>query len=143
MASPPGFAASLECLWELTLVNQPELREAAFTFAEARGRQIQAGKYLNPVFSYDETTSTPSGRQGDILMMVRQEIMTAGKFGLDKRIAATQYAAASLELTQKQFDLLTGASAAATSITSLSRRRTTSSALPAKPLTNASSRGAC
>ncbi|MFO0965167.1 MAG: TolC family protein [Gemmataceae bacterium] len=108
-ARPPvTFAVSLERLWELTLINQPELREAAAKFAEARGRQIQAGKYLNPVFTYEQgTIGARDAGQGDISLMIRQEIITAGKFRLDKTIAATQSASAALELTQKQFELLT------------------------------------
>jgi cobalt-zinc-cadmium efflux system outer membrane protein len=103
-----GLAVSMERLWQIALENQTELREAALRFSEARGRQSQAGKYLNPLLSYEESPlGSRTFPQGDISIAVRQEIMTAGKFRLDKRVAATQSDSASLELHQKEFDILT------------------------------------
>src|SRR5262245_56812910 len=54
-ALPPG-PLDLHALWDVALLNNPSLREAAADVEAARGRLIQAGKYPNPRAVYTQST---------------------------------------------------------------------------------------
>ena len=51
-----GTQQDLTNLWRLTLENNPLLREAQADVDAARGRRLQAGKYPNPHFVYQQDT---------------------------------------------------------------------------------------
>ncbi|HKB41628.1 MAG TPA: TolC family protein, partial [Gemmataceae bacterium] len=93
-ATPAG-PLDLPALWALALANNPTLREAAADVEAARGRWIQAGKYPNPHFLYDQDTiGSRIARQGNIVIQVNQEIVTAGKRHLDQAVARQETTAA-------------------------------------------------
>ena len=57
---PPAAAPlDVRALWDLALANNPSLREAEAEVEAARGRQVQAGKYPNPGFTYEEESIGP------------------------------------------------------------------------------------
>jgi cobalt-zinc-cadmium efflux system outer membrane protein len=99
---------NLDTLWELTLANNPSLREAAAQVEQARGKRIQAGKYPNPraIYHSEEVFSSIDGG-GIQVVEFSQEILTGGKFRLDKAIATRQLDAATVGLLGRKFDVLT------------------------------------
>jgi cobalt-zinc-cadmium efflux system outer membrane protein len=98
----------LPSLWDLALANNPALRETAAELEAARGRAIQAGKYPNPHFRFDEDTiGEVKGPAGTIRLLVNQEIVTAGKRRLDVAIAERGAEAASLAAQGWKFAVLT------------------------------------
>jgi cobalt-zinc-cadmium efflux system outer membrane protein len=108
IASPSIPPLDLPALWSLALANNPTLREAAATVEEARGRQIQAGKYPNPRLLYDQSTiGSRLAQQGNMTLQANQEIVTAGKRRLDHAVAERETAAASAGLVGRTFETLT------------------------------------
>jgi cobalt-zinc-cadmium efflux system outer membrane protein len=110
--APPALPAlpalDLAVAWDLALVHNPSLREAAADVEAARGRLIQAGLYPNPRILFDEDTIGSSiARQGNTLLQVNQEIITAGKRRLDRAVAARELDAATLALLGRKFEVLT------------------------------------
>lgn len=98
----------LPIIWDLTLANNPSLREAAADVEAARGRLVQAGLYPNPRLLYgQDTIGSRIARQGNFLAEVNQEIVTAGKRRLDMAVASRQADVASLALLGRKFDVLT------------------------------------
>jgi cobalt-zinc-cadmium efflux system outer membrane protein len=99
---------TLPALWELALANNPSLREAAADVEAARGRSVQAALYPNPRLSYDQDTiGARIAPQGNIVLQVSQEIVTAGKRRLDMAVAARGTDAATLALLDRKYDVLT------------------------------------
>ena len=81
---------SLADLEAIALANNPTLAQAAARVEAARGRQIQAGLFPNPVFGYhgmEMGNQQTAGQQGAFL---RQQIITGGKRRLDQAAAAAQ-----------------------------------------------------
>jgi cobalt-zinc-cadmium efflux system outer membrane protein len=112
VADAPGEPGSerldLPALWGLALDHNPLLRESAADIEAARGRWIQAGLYPNPRLHYDEDTiGSRLARQGNFLVQVGQEIVTAGKLKLEKAVAWQETSAASVALVGKKFEVLT------------------------------------
>jgi cobalt-zinc-cadmium efflux system outer membrane protein len=107
--SPPSLeAVDLRSLWNLALAYNPALRESAAGLAVARGRQIQAGKYLNPTLTYEEEDlGTSHGPAGTIRIQLSQELITGGKRRLDIAIATRGTNAAFVALLGQKFDVLT------------------------------------
>src|SRR3954453_6794897 len=73
----PAFSQPLDlpALWGIALVYNPELREAAADVDAARGRCLQAGKYPNPHFQYEEEDlGTSQAAAGTIRFQLNQEI---------------------------------------------------------------------
>lgn len=104
----PEGPLDLPALWNLTLANNPSLREALANVEVARGRFVQAGKYPNPVFRYDEDElGETKGPPGTIRLELRQEIVTAGKRKLDVAVAARGTDAAAMALEGRKFEVLT------------------------------------
>ena len=99
---------SLPELWQLALVHNPALREAAAEIEAARGRFIQSGLYLNPEVTYQETgLGDTRDARGTLQLQLRQEIITAGKLRLDMEIAARSQDIAFLGMVNRKFDVLT------------------------------------
>jgi cobalt-zinc-cadmium efflux system outer membrane protein len=85
-----GIAPSLDLpsLWNIALTNNPSLREAAAGVEAARGRLIQATKYPNPSFTYEEEEiGSPGAPAGAIRLLVSQPIVTGRKRPLDISLA--------------------------------------------------------
>jgi cobalt-zinc-cadmium efflux system outer membrane protein len=92
----------------MALANNPILRGAAADLEGARGRVVQAGKYPNPRFAYRESVlGTSQDPSGDLSLEVVQEIVTAGKRGLDLAIARTGMEIAFVDLLGREFEVLT------------------------------------
>jgi cobalt-zinc-cadmium efflux system outer membrane protein len=103
-AGPPSLAS----LWELALASNPSLREAEADIEAARGALIQAGKYPNPQFQYQETMiGARQGPPGEIQIQLMQPIVTAGKRRLNMAIAGRDLDAATLALVGRRFEVLT------------------------------------
>jgi cobalt-zinc-cadmium efflux system outer membrane protein len=104
----PTEPLELPALWRLAQTNNPTLRESAAELEATGGRLIQAGKYPNPHFRYEEDElGETRGPAGTIKLQVNQEIVTAGKRRLDLAIAAQGRDAASVALLGRKFDVLT------------------------------------
>jgi cobalt-zinc-cadmium efflux system outer membrane protein len=107
--SPPLLeTVDLPSLWNLALAYNPALRESAAALAAARGRQIQAGKYLNPTVAYEEEDlGTHQAPAGTIRIGLSQEIITGGKRRLDIAIATRATDVAFVSLLGQKYDVLT------------------------------------
>ena len=75
---------------EIALQNNPALVVAAAQMATARGKQIQAGKYPNPIVGYHATEIGNLGTAGQQGGFVRQRFMTGGKLWLDQEISGKE-----------------------------------------------------
>jgi cobalt-zinc-cadmium efflux system outer membrane protein len=106
LACPDG-PLDLATLWDLALVNNPALREAAAEVEAARGRLVQAGKYPNPRIAYNhEEIGTSVAPKGTFTVQVNQEIVTAWKRKLDVAVAAAGTDVAAVALVGRRFDVL-------------------------------------
>jgi cobalt-zinc-cadmium efflux system outer membrane protein len=107
-AVPPAEVVGLPELWDLALRHNPQLREAAARVENARGRQIQAAKYPNPQFTFEEEDlGTSRAPAGTIRFQLSQEIITGGKRQLDQAVARRGTDAAALALRGQHYDVLT------------------------------------
>lgn len=98
----------LPVIWDLALVNNPGLREAAADVEAARGRLIQAGLYPNPRFLFtNDTIGSSIARPGNAAFEFNQEIVTGGKRRLDIAVARRETDVAGVALTGRKFDTLT------------------------------------
>src|SRR5262249_39137039 len=100
----PHGPLALPTLWDLALANNPSLREPAADVGAARGRLLQAGLYPNPRFLYEEgTIGSRAAPQGNFVLQLNQEIVTAGKRRLDRAVASRETDVASLALLGRKF----------------------------------------
>ena len=70
--------------------KNPTLAAAAARLNVARGRQLQAGLYPNPVVGYHATEIGNRGTSGQQGGFISQRFITAGKLGLDQAIAGKE-----------------------------------------------------
>jgi cobalt-zinc-cadmium efflux system outer membrane protein len=96
----------LDDLLQLSLEQNPNLREGAFEIEAARGRAVQAGLCPNPTVS---VIGEEIGREGGIhsLPQVSQEIVMGGKRGLSRAVAEREVDQAQLALLRQRYALLT------------------------------------
>jgi cobalt-zinc-cadmium efflux system outer membrane protein len=90
--SAPGVASTSPALglkeWqELAFRHNPTLAAASARRNAARGRQIQAGRYPNPVLGYHGSEIGNDGTPGQQGGFVRQRFITGGKLHLDQEAA--------------------------------------------------------
>jgi cobalt-zinc-cadmium efflux system outer membrane protein len=98
----------LPALWQLAVSNNPSLREAAADVETARGLQLQARKYPNPHFLFQQDTiGSRAALPGNMTLQVSQEIITGGKRRLDMAIAGRETDAAFLGLLSRKFEVMT------------------------------------
>ncbi len=71
----------------LALSRNPTLVQAAARIEAARGARLQAGLYPNPRIGYQGHEIGEAGSNGQHGLFVEQEIVTAGKRGLDRLVA--------------------------------------------------------
>lgn len=103
----PDDPPTLEGLWDLALRFNPALHEAAAEVEAVRGRWIQAGKYLNPSVSYQQSKlGDPRNSAGSLSLGLQQEILTARKRPLDMAVAARAADVACLALAARKFEVL-------------------------------------
>src|SRR5262245_61851274 len=88
-AQAPRAPLSLADLEKMALDRNPSLGQAKASVDAAAGRVTQAGLYPNPVVSGvgDEISSGPIVRGGEFGGAIQQRIVTAGKLGLNRKIA--------------------------------------------------------
>ncbi|MFO0802831.1 MAG: TolC family protein [Gemmataceae bacterium] len=107
-AQAPVERLDLPVIWDLALVSNPALREAAADVEAARGRLMQSGLYPNPRFLFtNDTIGSDIARPGNSAFEFTQEIVTAGKRRLDVAVARRETDAAVLGATVRKFDALT------------------------------------
>ena len=99
-----GFAKSLglDDLKHMALQNNPTLAAAAARINVARGQQLQAGLYPNPVIGYHATqigNLQTAGAQG---AFITQRFITGGKLQLDQTIAGKDIDETHLQLHIQQ-----------------------------------------
>jgi len=70
--------------------NNPTLAAAAARMNVARGQQVQAGLYPNPVVGYHATEIGNRGTAGQQGGFISQRFITGGKLGLDRAIAGKE-----------------------------------------------------
>ncbi len=85
----PG-AFSLADLEGIAFQNNPTLAAAAARIQSARGRQVQAGLYPNPVIGYHGTEIGNRGTSGQQGGFISQRFITGGKLRLDQAIAGKE-----------------------------------------------------
>lgn len=92
--SQSNSGMSLADLESLALRTNPTLAAAAARMTAARGRQLQAGLYPNPVAGYHATEIGNLGTAGQQGGFVAQQIVTGGKLRLDQAIVGREFAEA-------------------------------------------------
>ena len=101
----PGL--SLADVEALALAKHPALAAARARVAAARGRQVQAGLYPNPVIGYHGTeigNLNTAGQQGGF---VSQRLITGGKLALDQAVAGKAAQAACYQLRTEEQRIMT------------------------------------
>jgi outer membrane protein TolC len=75
-------------LQQMALQHNPTLAQAAANIRVAEGRKKQSGLYPNPTVGYEgEQIRGGSFRGGEQGFFIQQDIVTAGKLGLNRNIA--------------------------------------------------------
>lgn len=122
LLAAPSFAATLAFDDIGARVNKanPELRAARWMIAEARARQLGAGRLQNPELEIQMS----DGRRGDRAMqaMVMQRFPLTGRLHLEKAVTGTAIAAAEAEVADKRRMLVAEAEAMALKVQALRRR---------------------
>lgn len=90
MELTPVRALTLAELEEMAFRNNPTLAMAAARMNVARGKQVQAGLYPNPVAGYHATEIGNRGTAGQQGAFVSQRFITGGKLQLDQAIAGKE-----------------------------------------------------
>ena len=85
---PPGLA--LADLERIAFQSNPTLARAAARMQAAQGRQVQAGRYPNPVVGYHATEIGNRGTAGQQGGFISQRFITAGKLKLDQQIVGKE-----------------------------------------------------
>ena len=95
-ASVSAAGLRLEDFERMAVEGNPAVARAEAQTAAAEGRRRQAGAYPNPVvgLNADEVSSGPTIRYGEWGGFASQQIVTAGKRGLDRGIAGQDLASA-------------------------------------------------
>jgi cobalt-zinc-cadmium efflux system outer membrane protein len=79
---------TLKELQQMALQHNPTLAQAAANIRVAEGRKKQAGLYPNPTVGYEgEQIRGGSFRGGEQGFFIQQDIVTAGKLGLNRNVA--------------------------------------------------------
>ncbi|MGH7864279.1 MAG: TolC family protein, partial [Candidatus Binataceae bacterium] len=86
--SAGGPSLTLDDLQRMAFENNPVVGQAADLVEVARGQELQAGLYPNPVVGYTGDDITPRQRGGKHGVYFEQTIVTAGKLGLNRELSA-------------------------------------------------------
>jgi cobalt-zinc-cadmium efflux system outer membrane protein len=98
----------LEDLERMALANNPALGHAAASVRAAAGKSVQAGLYPNPILSAngDEISRGPIIRGGEFGGGFSQQLVTAGKLGLSRRVAQEHQKEAEAEADAQKYRVL-------------------------------------
>ena len=115
--SPPSLAQTsvrdqktigLEELQQMALQHNPTLAQATANIRAAEGRKKQSGLYPNPTVGYlGEEIRGGSFRGGEQGFFVQQNIVTAGKLGLNRNIFEQERKQAEAEADEQKLRVLT------------------------------------
>lgn len=89
-AQRPVEALTRADLEGMAFQNNPTLAAAAARMNVARGQQVQAGRYPNPVIGYHGVEMGLRGTSGQQGGFISQRFITGGKLGLDQAIAGKE-----------------------------------------------------
>jgi cobalt-zinc-cadmium efflux system outer membrane protein len=92
---------------QLAAARHPALREAEAEVRAAQGRCLQVGLLPNPALGYSGEEIGDEGTAGKQGAFVSQEIVTSGKLGLNRSVAAQEVAAAEQRLSQARLEVTT------------------------------------
>lgn len=106
-AAPAAPGLTLDECVAWTLLRHPRLTESSFFIDQMRGSAYQAGLYPNP--RIDSGNPQTIGPQGTTILTtgLTQEIVSAGKLGLDKAAASEVARQAEWNRVRTRFDVLT------------------------------------
>jgi len=105
---PDRKTISLEELQQMALQNNPTLAQATANVRAAEGRKKQSGLYPNPTVGYQgEQIRGGSFRGGEQGFFFRQDIVTAGKRGLNRSIFEQEKKQAETEADEQKLRVLT------------------------------------
>jgi cobalt-zinc-cadmium efflux system outer membrane protein len=116
---------TVDDLVQAALLRNPRLARATLAIDAARGRQIQAGLYPNPVLAViGDELGDRQGPAGIITApQVTQEIVTAGKLKLSQAVAAREVDQASLNVLAERYAVIGSVRAAFYEVYALEQRR--------------------
>jgi outer membrane protein, heavy metal efflux system len=98
----------LEELQQMALENNPTFAQTAANIRGAEGRKQQAGLYPNPTIGYQgEEIRGGSFRGGEQGFFVQQNIVTAGKLGLNRNIFEQEKKQADTEADEQRLRVIT------------------------------------
>jgi cobalt-zinc-cadmium efflux system outer membrane protein len=98
----------LEGLQQMALQHNPTLAQAAANARAAEGRKKQSGLYPNPTVGYiGEEIRGGSFRGGEQGFFVQQNIVTAGKLGLNRNIFEQEKRQAETEADEQKLRVIT------------------------------------
>jgi len=107
-STPGQKTISLEELQQVALQHNPTLAQATANIRAAEGRKKQSGLYPNPTVGYqgEEIRGGPfrGGEQG---FFVQQDIVTAGKLGLNRNIFEQERKQAETEAHEQKLRVVT------------------------------------
>jgi outer membrane protein, heavy metal efflux system len=108
-APPPDQKTiTLEELQQMALQNNPTLAQAIANIRAAEGRKQQSGLYPNPTVGYQgEEIRGGSFRGGEQGFFVQQNIVTAGKLGLNRNIFEQEKRQAETEADEQKLRVAT------------------------------------
>jgi outer membrane protein, heavy metal efflux system len=108
-APPPDQKTiTLEDLQQMALQNNPTLAQATANIRAAEGRKQQSGLYPNPIVGYQgEQIRGGSFRGGEQGFFVQQNIVTAGKLGLNRNIFEQEKRQAETEADEQKLRVVT------------------------------------
>ena len=107
-SGPGQKTISLEELQQMALQHNPTLSQAAANIRAAEGRKKQSGLYPNPTVAYQgEEIRGGSFRGGEQGFFVQQNIVTAGKLGLNRNIFEQERKQAEAEADEQKLRVVT------------------------------------
>jgi cobalt-zinc-cadmium efflux system outer membrane protein len=107
--NPQAPLIELAELERLALENNPTLAQARAEIRTGEARKLQSGLYPNPTAGYvGEEIRGDSGGGGQHGFFVSQSIVTAGKLGLNREIAARDVHISELEAEEQRLRVLNG-----------------------------------
>jgi outer membrane protein, heavy metal efflux system len=105
---PDQKTITLEELQQMALQNNPTLAQATANIHAAEGRKQQSGLYPNPTVGYQgEEIRGGSFRGGEQGFFVQQNIVTAGKLGLNRNIFEQEKRQAETEADEQKLRVVT------------------------------------
>jgi cobalt-zinc-cadmium efflux system outer membrane protein len=106
--APGQRTISLEELQQMALQNNPTFAQATANIRAAEGRKQQSGLYPNPTVGYQgEEIRGGSFRGGEQGFFVQQNIVTAGKLGLNRNIFEQERKQAETEADEQKLRVIT------------------------------------